>query len=107
MQESYIRKLAELPTPDNVNKVKRFVDGVELELRGGGPINGGLKTWDSAKTSAQTGNVIVEGALGTKSLGDAVMEWIKDHYFCCVWSGRACLCFYVAAARIIPGGFTV
>lgn len=77
MQGNYVRKLAKLPTSENISQAKQFVDGVELESRGGGPIYGGLQAWDSAKTVAQTGNVIAEGALGTKSLADAMMEWKK------------------------------
>ena len=50
----------------------------------------------------------IDGGLGTKSLGDAIVEWQKGHYFGCVCSGIASSCFFVAAvASLIPGGFGI
>jgi len=52
--------------------------------------------------------LLVYGGLGTELLGDAIVEWQKGHYFCCMCSGVACSCFYVAAAvSLIPGGYVV
>ena len=111
--ESYLSKLKDFPSVKSVNKLKNIVDGVEIKLRGGsvvsdygGAVKGSLKAWDAAgKTTTQTVNVLGETAVGTHALGEAIAEWQKGHYFCCVCSGIACSCFYVkAAASLIPGG---
>ena len=112
VEGGYIAKLKEFPSEDSVGQLKQVVDGFELKLRGGDVVsdslNNGLRLWDAGKTSAQTANVLAETALGTHALGEAIVEWRKGHYFCCVCSGVACSCFYVgAAASLIPGGYGV
>ena len=60
----------------------------------------GLKTWDTVVTVAKSGNAMGEINLSA--------EWKKGHYFCCVCSGVACSCFWIAAAAsLIPGGYGV
>ena len=93
-----------------MNDLKTIVDSGELKLRGGEAVSaslqGGLKAWDTTKTGAQVANVVIETGLGTKSIGDAIVEWKKEHYFCCVCLGAAYFCFYIAAAaNLIPGGY--
>ena len=113
IEGEYVAKLKDFPaSADSLVQLKEAVDNVELKLRGGDAVTegltNGLKLWDTAKTSAQTINVLGETALGTHALGEAIVEWKKGHYFCCVCSGIACSCFYVgAAASLIPGGYGV
>ena len=102
--DGYLSKIKEFPSVESVAKLKDIVDGAEIKLRGGSivsnysvAVNGGLKAWESGKTAAQTENV----------LGEAMVEWRKGHYFCYVYSGVACSCFYVAVASLIPGGYGV
>ena len=88
------------------------MDNVELKLRGGDAVTQGLirglKLWDAGKTSAQTVNVLAETFLATHALGEAIIEWEKGHYLCCVCSGIACSCFYIgASARLMPVGYGV
>jgi hypothetical protein len=67
-----------------------------------------MSVFDATKCAAQTTNFLVDTTLGTRSLQDALIEWKKRHYICCVCSGVAWSCFYVAAvASILPGGLGV
>ena len=88
IEEGYIAKLNDFPSKDSIGQLKEVVDGVELKLRGGDIVtdgfNNGLRAWDAGKTGAQTANVLAETALGTHALGEAIAEWSKGHYFCCV-----------------------
>ena len=45
---------------------------------------------------------------GGHALGEAVVEWKKGHYLCCVCSGTACSCFWLGAfSGLVPGGYGV
>lgn len=113
MVDGYIEKMKEFPaSADSLVQFKEAVDNVELRIRGGNAVtqglNNGLKLWDAGKTGAQTINVLVETALGTHALGEALVEWRKGHYFCCVYSGIACSCLYTGATtRLIQGGYGI
>ena len=113
--DGYLSKIKDFPSVESVAKLKDVVHGVEIKLRDGGivndysgAVNGGLKAWGTGKTAAQTANVLVETALGTHALGEAIVEWKKRQYFCCICIGIACSCFYVGAvSSLIPGGYGV
>ena len=69
----------DFPSLESVDKIKTIiVDSGELKLRGGEAVSaslqGGLKAWDTTKTGAQVANVVIETGLGTKSIGDAIVE---------------------------------
>ena len=103
-----IRKSSHLKAKAAYEGVKEIITATELELRGGGPFTGALNAWDTTKTAAQGVNIIAESTLGTQALGDAIAEWKKGHYFCCVCSGVACGCFFTGAiACAVPGGYGV
>jgi hypothetical protein len=94
------------PTFEDIKKLKDFVDSTELEFRGGGILDGSLRSWDDSQMLAKSANVM--GNLGTKFLDDSIIEWRKGYYICCICSGVACLCFFVAAgAWLILGDFGV
>ena len=49
----------------------------ELKLRGGEAVSAKSSRWSSmgtTKTGAQVANVVIETGLGTKSIGDAIVE---------------------------------
>ena len=68
----------DFPSLESIDKIKTIVDSGELKLRGGEAVSaslqGGLKAWDPTKTGAQVANVVIETGLGTKSIGDAIVE---------------------------------
>ena len=69
----------DFPSLESVDKIKTIVNSGELKLRGGEAVSaslqGGLKAWDTTtKTGAQVANVVIETGLGTKSIGDAIVE---------------------------------
>ena len=78
IQEGYFAKMNDFPSLESVDKIKTIVDSGELKLRGGEAVSaslqGGLKAWDTTKTGAQVANVVIETGLGTKSIGDAIVE---------------------------------
>ena len=112
----------DFPSKGQMESLKNAVDAAEIKLRGGSILTDygtvvkgtkavaeeGLKTWDTAVTVAKSGNAMGEIMLGGHALGESIAEWKKGHYFCCICSGVACSCFWVAAAAsFIPGGYGV
>ena len=112
----------DFPSKGQIEGLKKAVDSAEMNLRGGNIMTdygsvvqstkaaaeGGLKAWDTVVTVAKSGNAMGEIMLGGHALGEAIVEWRKGHYFCCVCSGIACSCFWVAAgASFVPGGYGV
>jgi len=112
----------DFPSKGQIEGLKNVVDAAEIKLRGGSILTDygtvvkgtkavagqGLKTWDTAVTVAKSGNAMGEIMLGGHALGESIAEWKKGHYFCCICSGVACSCFWVAAAAsFIPGGYGV
>ena len=112
----------DFPSKGQIETLKTAVDAAELKFRGGSIVTDysqvvkgtkvvaeeGLKVWDTAVTVAKSGNAMGEIMLGGHALGEAVAEWKKGHYFCCICSGVACSCFWVAAAAtFIPGGYGI
>lgn len=110
------------PSKDQIVKLKDVVDAAEIKLRGGSLLTDygavvegtkaaaetGLKTWETGVTLAKSGNAMAEVMLGGHALGEAIVEWKKGHFFCCVCSGVACSCFWVGAlSTFIPGGYPV
>ena len=88
----------QLPSKDQLAKVKGVVDATEARLRGG-------IAWDTGLTVVQSVNAVGEGMLGGHALAESVAELRKGHYFCCICSGLTCLCFWTAAiGGIVPGG---
>lgn len=119
---SQAKMQVDFPSKGQIESLKIAVDSAEAKLRGGsilsdynGVVQGtkvaaetGLKTWDSAVTIAKSGNAMGEIMLGGHALGESIAEWRKGHYFCCVCSGIACSCFWIAAAAsFVPGGYGV
>ena len=109
----------QLPSKDQIAKVKAMVDCTEARLRGGSLIDDyksvvegtktaaetGLKAWDTGLTVVQSANAVGEGMLGANALAESIAEWRKGHYFCCICSGVSCACFWTAAiGGIVPGG---
>ena len=112
----------DLPSKGQIESLKNVVDAAEMKLRGGSILTDygtvvkgtkvvaeeGLKVWDTAVTVAKSGNAMGEVMLGGHALGESIVEWKKGHYFCCICSGVACSCFWVAAgASLVPGGYGV
>lgn len=112
----------DFPSKGQIESLKNAVDAAEIKLRGGSIVTDystavkgtkavveeGLKTWDTVVTVAKSGNAMGEIMLGGHALGESIAEWRKGHYFCCICSGVACSCFWVAAAAsFIPGGYGV
>ena len=105
----YLSKLKDFLPVESVSKLKDIVDGMNIKLRYGSlvsdygrAVQGGLQAWGAGKTNAQTVNVLGETALRTHALGEAITEWKKRHYLCCVCSGVACSCFHVCALTSYP-----
>ena len=113
---------AGFPSKGQIESLKNVVDAAEIKLRGGRVLSDygtvvqgtkaaaetGLKTWDTVVTVAKSGNAMTEIMLGGHALGESIVEWRKGHYFCCICSGMACSCFWVAAAAsFVPGGYSV
>ena len=112
----------DFPSKGQIESLKNVVDAAEIKLRGGSVLSDygtvvqgtkaaaetGLKTWDTVVTAAKSGNAMGEITLGGHALGESIVEWRKGHYFCCICSGVACSCFWVAAAAsFVPGGYSV
>jgi hypothetical protein len=112
----------DFPSKGQIESIKNVVDAAEIKLRGGSVFTDygtvvegtkvaaetGFKAWDTAVTVAKSGNAMGEIMLGGHALGESIVEWRKGHYFCCICSGVACSCFWVAAAAsFIPGGYGV
>ena len=112
----------DFPSRGQIESLKTAVDAAEIKLRGGSILSdygsvvkgtkdvaeGGLKAWETTVTVAKSGNAMAEVMLGGHALGESIQEWKKGHYFCCVCSGIACSCFWVAAAAsFIPGGYGI
>jgi len=112
----------DFPSKGQIESIKNVVDAAEIKLRGGSVLTDygtvvegtkvaaetGLKAWDTAITVAKSGNAMGEIMLGGHALGESIVEWRKGHYFCCIYSGVACSCFWIAAASsFIPGGYGV
>ena len=101
----------DFPSSDQIGQLKKAVDTAEMTLRGGsmtsdyngivqgtkGAAEGGLKAWKSVETIVKAGNGFAEIGLGGHSLVESIHEWRKGHYLCCVCSGIACSCFWIAA----------
>ena len=112
----------DFPSKGQIESLKNAVDSAESKLRGGSLLSDygtavqgtkaaaekGLKAWDTITTVAKSGNAMGEIMLGGHALGEAFEEWRKGHYFCCVCSGVACSCFWIAAAAsFVPGGYGI
>ena len=112
----------DFPSRGQIESLKNVVDAAEIKLRGGSMLTdygnvvqgtkaaaeGGLKAWDTVVTVAKSGNAMSEIMLGGHALGESIVEWKKGHYFCCVCSGVAYLCFWVASiASFVPGGYGI
>lgn len=121
-RNSQTKMQVDFPSKGQIESLKNVVDAAEIKLRRGSILTDygsvvqgtkavadtGLKTWDTVVTVAKSGNAMGEIMLGGHALGESIAEWKKGHYFCCVCSGVACSCFWVAAAAsLIPGGYGV
>lgn len=121
-RNSQVKMQVDFPSKGQIESLKNVVDAAELQLRGGSILSDygtvvkgtktaaetGLKAWDTVTTVAKSGNAMGEIMLGGHALGEAIVEWRKGHYFCCMCSGVACSCFWVAAAAsFVPGGYGV
>ena len=89
--KDYLKKFKDFLSEESISKLKDIVDSAEVKLRGGSVfsdysngIKGGLKVCDAGTTTAQVGNIVAWGALGTHALVKALVEWRKGYYFCCV-----------------------
>ena len=122
IRNSQAKMQIDFPSKGQIESLKTAVDAAEIKLRGGSILSDygtvvkgtkaaaetGLKTWDTVVTVAKSGNARGEIMLGGHALGESIVEWKKGHYFCCVCSGVAYSCFWVAAAAsFIPGGYGV
>ena len=122
IRNSQAKMQVDFPSKGQIESLKNVVDAAEIKLRGGSILTDystvvqgtkaaaetGLKTWDTAVTLAKSGNAMGEIMIGGHALGESIAEFRKGHYFCCVCSGVACSCFWVAAAAsFIPGGYGV
>jgi hypothetical protein len=121
-RNSQAKMQIDFPSKGQIESLKTAVDAAEIKLRGGSILSDygtivkdtkaaaetGLKTWDTVVTVAKSGNAMGEIMLGGHALGESIVELKKGHYFCCVCSGVACSCFWIAAAAsFIPGGYGV
>tara|TARA_B110000046_G_scaffold62583_1_gene70121 strand:- start:3601 stop:3915 length:315 start_codon:yes stop_codon:yes gene_type:complete len=99
-RNSHATMQIDLPSRDQLEKMKNVIDAAEIKLRGGSILSDygavvkgtktaaetGLKAWDSIETVAKSSNAGVEVMLGGHALGEAIVEWKKGHYLCCVCS---------------------
>ena len=80
----------------DIFEVRDFINATEIELRGEGGIENGLKAWETTKTIAKTTNVLVE----VSPLGNAIVECNKRYYLCWVCSDISCSYFYSNTRRL-------
>jgi hypothetical protein len=107
---------------DQIGQLKNAVDAAEIKLRGGSILTDygdvvkgtkavaetGLKAWGITTTVAKLVNAFGKIMLGGHALEEAMVDWKKKHYFCCVCSGVACSCFWVdVIAGLVPSGYDV
>ena len=117
-RNSQTKMQVDFPSKGQIESLKKVVDAAEIKLRGESILTDydsvvqgtkavadtGLKTWDTVVTVAKSGNAMGEIMLGGHALGESIAELKKGHYICCVCSGVACSCFWIAAAATLDAG---